>query len=79
MACKRHKICWFQRVKDKEFESNSQHLLHEFLPLVGWFQRVKDKTYCQIVLLKRVSTRFILWSTMQFIGGELKKTLFVAF
>ena len=36
---------WFQRVKDKEFESNSQlsNLLSHLAKC--WFQRVKDKEF----------------------------------
>ena len=37
--------CWFQRVKDKEFESNSQPRASILMSLVGWFQRVKDKEF----------------------------------
>ena len=36
---------WFQRVKDKEFESNSQQG-HKLIPHYEcWFQRVKDKEF----------------------------------
>ena len=36
---------WFQRVKDKEFESNSQHSSSMSYNWQRWFQRVKDKEF----------------------------------
>ena len=36
---------WFQRVKDKEFESNSQQEMEKRRKQAGWFQRVKDKEF----------------------------------
>ena len=36
---------WFQRVKDKEFESNSQRVQQADAAAQHWFQRVKDKEF----------------------------------
>ena len=36
---------WFQRVKDKEFESNSQPQADSLQQKIYWFQRVKDKEF----------------------------------
>ena len=38
-------MSWFQRVKDKEFESNSQPDRAAAKNNQGWFQRVKDKEF----------------------------------
>ena len=46
--------CWFQRVKDKEFESNSQRVWVFSQSDDSWFQRVKDKEFESNSQLERI-------------------------